>query len=328
MDKPSEVDISALEVSILTIKDLTRGKSNDFSCAVERFAVDVASETGKIGFRDQDLVTSNANYSKFLEESKLKPAEVETVTRKLKQSSKPVEETQSEAICDPRTTTCSYGSFSQKLPSKIFYPLTDAGSDEEVCAALMRVAAMNPGGQQLSMPFEWFEAVQKTIGLNLIGYASILNRYPGVPYCSIFEEDKKFGSLGNYHNLDLKAFMETQGDHIVVTQNPPFTETSLSKAASMAEKVIATAKSLGKNATVIVTGPAWKDAEFYLTLSKSKWLKKSFFLAKSKHYYENPSDVKGGKVVAKANSQLFVLSTMPMKNNKDYQFLFDVFSNV
>lgn len=319
------MDIRAIEHDIPTIADLgelvygvksiVNGQSNDFKCAFERFATQTASDTGKFGYVEKDFNPSNPKVIKFLEEVKGMQVDMETIGEKL--LTKQRKALEAVPVCDLETSTCTYGDFSQKLPPKMLEELKKVGTDEEITASLMRIASLNPGGQQWSMPFKWFKAVQKNLGLHLIAYASILNRFPGVPYCSLFEEDKKFGSLGNFHQLDFNAFVKDRKGTTVVTINPPFTETELKYAAEKAHDMMW----YGKPVIVIFTAPVWKDAAYFKLLSKSKFLRQTYFLPKFKHYYECPSDPKDTRVVAKANSQLFVLDNLPTNQRRYYDFL-------
>ena len=92
----------------------------------------------------------------------------------------------------------------------------------------------------------------------LEGFASPFNHYFR-NYCSAFPEDK--GSVGNFFNQNLAGK--------IVAINPPFILHILDAAV---EKVRKTFLNTEEKTKIIFVGPAWTDAEFFMSLKRSEFL--------------------------------------------------------
>ncbi|MCA9329850.1 hypothetical protein KDA11_04345 [Candidatus Saccharibacteria bacterium] len=90
------------------------------------------------------------------------------------------------------------------------------------------------------------------------------------PYCSAFEEDKAFGSLGSFFKLTSEQYAKYAQWYI----NPPFTEMILHAAASTA---LLSLKSF------IFVMPRWTDSKAYELLSNAECTEE--ILKKNTHFY-------------------------------------------
>lgn len=85
-------------------------------------------------------------------------------------------------------------------------------------------------------------------GIELFG--SPLNTHN--PFCSPFDLEKQFGSLGSFFNFDIAGSEET-----FFTANPPFDEAIMEKMALYLEKQLAATNA---SKTIVITIPVWDSA--------------------------------------------------------------------
>lgn len=187
----------------------------------------------------------------------------------------------------------SYGIFKSEIPSERLDLLIEKSSLEETAACCMRYAALVPGSQQWAVPLDVYRALYK-LGYTVEGFASPFNSQQlllGGKFCSLFPEDKVFGSLGNFWNLNLSE-LDTG---III--NSPFSEDILSRVARHVEN--------DKKTKIIVVTPSWKDAEFYINLNM---LTNPINLNPNEHYYEDTIHNIRRKIKARFGSSIFVLN--------------------
>ena len=108
----------------------------------------------------------------------------------------------------------------------------------------------------------------------------------GGSFCSIFPEDKPFGSLGSFWDMDLN------GKRLII--NSPFVEPLMDRLADRLE--------LSAPELALVVVPSWKDAKFYKKLSALA--DQTIELQPGEYYYE---DVRGNRVKARFGSTWFVI---------------------
>ena len=109
------------------------------------------------------------------------------------------------------------------------------------------------------------------------------------------DTDAKFGSLGSFFD------QRFSGSKIIA--NPPFVLDLMNKMVHFITQTFNSSNEF----TCIITVPNWLDAEYYLNLNASIYLKRAIHLARNTHYYVN-SNNNDEKIVAKFNSTIFVLS--------------------
>ena len=191
----------------------------------------------------------------------------------------------------------TYGEFEMRTPKYRYQILAKKGNLDDILKSALELSSLMPGSQQWAIPLDKYKEYVRE-GVSIEGFASAFNSQiirvdPSLSFCSLFDSDKVFGSLGNFFEVDFL------GKEVVV--NPPFIESILEKAAEKCVETLDRGK--GK---FIFYGPSWKDAGFYRILERSKYKIREETLEKGKYFYE---DLMTGKLVpAKFNSVVFVLT--------------------
>jgi hypothetical protein len=160
---------------------------------------------------------------------------------------------------------------------------------DQTAAMCMRYDAIISGSQQWMVPAKIYKTIKDRFDIQIEGFASPINSQIvnlGGNFCSIFPEDKIFGSIGNFWDLNLT------NKRIII--NSPFVEAILERVA---DKLI-----LEKPKLAFVVAPSWFDAKFYKKLES--FATKKILLAPKEHSYEN---VKGDNIVARFGSTWFIL---------------------
>jgi hypothetical protein len=112
-------------------------------------------------------------------------------------------------------------------------------SDKNKLIAIYKFVGMNSAHLSIPPIFS---------GIELFG--SPLNTHN--PFCSPFEFEKKFSSLGSFFNFSISKSSES-----IFTCNPPFDETIMD---NMVEHLESELKAANSNKTIIITIPVWDSA--------------------------------------------------------------------
>lgn len=139
---------------------------------------------------------------------------------------------------------------------------------------VIRYACLLPRGQQWTVPMHIFYKIHEKINITLEAFASPFNSLGlmfNVPYCSLFDIDKKYGSVGNFFKYRIK-----ESDKIFI--NPPFVLDILNSMAILDVP------------NAIIFTPEWKDAKFYKFLRNKPY----HDVLKPGQYYYETSD---GKII-------------------------------
>ena len=126
------------------------------------------------------------------------------------------------------------------------YPDRD---ESDYIITTLNYCALGFGGQQWALNSKILKILQKN-KIDIEAFASPFNNTFD-KYCSVFESDKVFNSLGNFFNLNL---LENSNANIYA--NPPFVPFVLDKTVEKIKDC---------NSAVIIT-PTWEDAEWYKKL--------------------------------------------------------------
>jgi Phosphorylated CTD interacting factor 1 WW domain len=156
------------------------------------------------------------------------------------------------------------GDFKPTLSRENIEMLSKYDPADAMCM-LLRYECLMPQGQQWAVPKKWLRSLQDSVGLDLVAFASPLNKGADVPYCSAFESDKLFGSSGSFLRLQPTFIEQYVGGRCVMEINPPFVEQILLdavRAIEMFARHIYDNK-LDVKFTAIFICPDWQDAEYF-----------------------------------------------------------------
>lgn len=173
------------------------------------------------------------------------------------------------------------------------------GDKTDIASAVLRYKALIMEGQQWSVPQSTYSHFINKFRIDLEGFASPFNTQIGKKghFCSMFEEDRVFGSIGNFFDVDLTLYRS-----II---NPPFIE-------SLIEKVVEKIRTSLNAPLMCVVVPSWLDAKFYIDLTDlaNKNNGKIFVLRAGKHHYEHGNK----RITAKFSSTWFCFGKLLTPN--------------
>lgn len=300
-----------LSLKILSlINNKNTKKLYEFKNIVERFLLNRANLVGyQNTFSPIDDRLSLELLDKMAAELKIKKIKVpiESIKSIFDRSSGILQSSSSDQDEEERFTTPAisnkyivYKRFKYRMNNRLKL-LIRRKSIEEVTGLILRYSSMLSGGQQWAMPSELMTLLHSKYRFRYEGFASPLNSVmlglPGGRYCSLFTEDRAFGSIGSFNS---EIMISNGGYNWIV--NPPYTEYMLSYAV---ESVLHALNHVKIN--VVMLTPHWLDADYYTLLQKSPYTKHIILLKKNEHIYED----KKSTIVAKFNSQLIILSSKP-----------------
>lgn len=190
-----------------------------------------------------------------------------------------------------------YGEFVFEIPKLRYQLLRTFGDDYDILQCALEYKSLLPSSQQWAIPLKEYQKYVAE-GATIEGFASPFNSQIIVVdrrlhYCSLFEHDKKFGSLGNFFDQDFA------GQTVIV--NPPFVESILQAAAEKCDRELAT-----HPCKFVFYGPEWNDSPFYQILRKSAFLIKEEVLVAGSYHYEDLLTNK--PIKANYNSVIFTLA--------------------
>lgn len=197
-----------------------------------------------------------------------------------------------------------FGDFRSTVNSERYAILRNLASPEEIHITLMQYAYSPSKSMSWQIPIRVYQQMYEKHGLTLEGCASPFNSqtiaiFPQNRgrFCSPFESDKIYGSIGSIFDVDL------EGEIAMI--NPPYVEDFME---SVGRKVINALNQATKPTTIVSMMPAWTDAPSHIQYANSQWLKARYDLEKNQHYYEESDTRK--KIISKFGSTLFVLSNV------------------
>ena len=195
----------------------------------------------------------------------------------------------------------------------------------DVVELLLRYECLCPQGQQWAVPKSWLESIKAEYGLDLIAFASPINKGVDAPYCSGYTEDKRFGSLGSVFKLGPDWIEQFSLRRCTIEINPPFIEQILSDAASFVEGLLRRAAEMRNppKITILYIGPDWTDADFYTRITERisgvrTVTVRPIKLVSGTYSYENSE---GKTINTSQSSWLFVITNYYMVDVKLKEFI-------
>lgn len=216
----------------------------------------------------------------------------------------------------------------------IFYDtsifLNNAVNPDYIVESLMRIHSTLPSGQQWAVPRTWFEAMESQgFKISMEAFASPFNRTAD-KYCSLFEEDIRLGSMGNFFKITYEM-LNINNEIFTMLVNPPFIELYLTSAAEKINSLLDQAASSGKKMVVVFNGPGWDDADFVKILKASKHLKAAHKLKSLDHSYTDYTNFLEPKSIPVTNrfgTHFFVLSSYLINGNINWTAGYQVIQKV
>ena len=202
---------------------------------------------------------------------------------------------------EQNNNTIIVGAYSRVLSQERINILLQKGTIRDIGIMALRYSCLLPRGQQWNIPYPIYELLVQKYGYTVEGFASPINSQiikvnPELKFCSIFSDtDYKFGSIG--------SFFSQKFDNVKLIANPPYVPFIMDDMANFLLQSFTTATNL----SVLITVPTWKDAEFYINLSASPYLKRTIQLLSPTYYYVD-SNNEDARVIANFPTTIFILS--------------------
>lgn len=207
-------------------------------------------------------------------------------------------------------STFMYKDYKYSIPHERLqkYP----GDNKVIMCMLLRYSSIISTSQQWSLPYKWYENIVNNFNASVEGFASPLNSQlmlvmpkGKTQFCSLFPDtDKYFGSIGSIFDVNM---VELKNKTIV--NNPPF-------VLDIMNKLIKTQNNWLNSIpiTIIMSVPAWKDAEYFRDSVNNKYLIYKKKMNPGDHYYESIKDGTRIKILTKFTSYMFVFSNKKLPN--------------
>jgi hypothetical protein len=146
--------------------------------------------------------------------------------------------------------------------------------------------------QQWSAPSTLFKVLYDNYNVRFEGYASPLNNgigdFKNAEYCSLFDIDKQFGSIGNIYNVDMASpFDDIKLDSVGWIVHPPYVLQTMLDAFKKICQGLENAKLKGINLFVIFIIPYWSDSEIYRQIKRTHFKYTEIIMTRHTHFYEN-----------------------------------------
>ncbi len=168
-----------------------------------------------------------------------------------------------------------------------------------VYSLIRRYDLLDGNSLQWAIPKRLFVFLNRNFKCNTEIFASPFNTY-FKRYYSLFDEDKYFGSLGNFFNAPDDNFRSG-----CFEINPPFIEVLFDKVSTRAIYLLKTAEQNNEDLTFIYIIPAWTNLKGYDMVADNKYCKKIISMQKGCHYYQYNNNL----VKAMFNSKMVILSS-------------------
>ena len=156
---------------------------------------------------------------------------------------------------------------------------------------------------QWSIPPKLFDYLNQEFDCDTELFASPINSHYK-NYYSLFSEDKKFGSRGNFFDAPDSDFKSG-----CFQINPPFIDILFSKISDKILDYLEIAEDSGEKLTFIYIMPEWHELEGYDILVQSKFCNASISINAFEHYYYQSH--KHNYIKVFFNSKVLIMSTEP-----------------
>lgn len=189
-------------------------------------------------------------------------------------------------------TRVSYRSFTLDLPPKTINILSKYNRVDMI-VMLMRYSAMVIKSQQWAVPSMLVKTLYTKYNIRFEGFASPINNYfstlQNTQYCSIFDDDKKFGSIGNFFNtkLDNPFIGKINLPSIGWLVHPPCIPHIIHNAYLHICDSLSNAQLRNVNLTIVLIIPHQPDSELYRVIKHTHYKYTEIIYPRHLHFYEN-----------------------------------------
>jgi hypothetical protein len=195
--------------------------------------------------------------------------------------------------------------------------------ERELVALAIRYSGKSGSGKEKWFRNHWtvpgglMSAFRKALGITVEIFASPLNvHFDSVAYCSAFERDKLFGSLGSAWD-----FAWAGGGHRVFEFNPEYEHDDLKRALKWA---IVTAESTEEPVVGLGVYPVWTKAAHNMVMGSSDLRIHELITVPQKYFdFQTPDHWKGGDTAYKHGSANWDVTFFVVMNKAGAALVFD-----
>lgn len=194
-------------------------------------------------------------------------------------------------------TRLTYRNFMIDLP-KLTIAKLKRGNKRDMMIVVMRYCTIILKSQQWSIPKKLFDLLYTTYNVRFEGFASPLssnfvNRKRAM-YCSMFDCDKAYGSIGNFMDIDMLApIAGVTIPKIGWVLHPPYVDSVLMETSAKILRALDDAKLMNVNLFIVLVMPYWPESRHYDRLKQTHHPYAELIMTRNTHYYENHGKVVG-----------------------------------
>ena len=146
--------------------------------------------------------------------------------------------------------------------------------------------------QQWSVPNVLFKLLYDKYNVRFEAFASPLNNglkiHKNTKYCSLFDIDKCFGSIGSIFDINMTCPIEdVKIDNIGWIVHPPYIPSLMSDAFDKIKEGLDTAQLKGVNMFIVFVIPYWPESDVYQNIKKTHHRYTEILMTRHTHFYEN-----------------------------------------
>ena len=162
----------------------------------------------------------------------------------------------------------------------------------DMMCMVIRYGAIIIKSQQWSVPLTLINTLYTNYNVRFEAFASPINNFLGdyknAEYCSLFEDDQKFGSIGNIFDISMSSPLDgVKLDSTGWIVHPPYIPEIMCRAVDKINEGISNAKLRGAKMFVVLIIPYWPESEVYRKAKFSKHSYTEIVMTRHTHFYEN-----------------------------------------
>jgi hypothetical protein len=189
---------------------------------------------------------------------------------------------------------------------------------------IIRYSTIIIKSQQWAMPSTLFNVLYNNYNVRFEGFASPINNYFGdyknAEYCSMFDIDKSFGSIGSFFDMDMEnPIPSVKLDSVGWIVHPPYVLDIMMKSFQKVCDGLANALLKGIDMFVVFIMPYLVDSEVYRAIKRTHYNYTEIVMTRHTHFYENH----GRFINSSFDTVLFIFH-----DNKDIRKYSDIISSI
>lgn len=190
-------------------------------------------------------------------------------------------------------------------------------------AMIIRYCIIIIKSQQWSIPNGLFKVLYQKYNVRFEAFASPLNNglkvHKNTKYCSLFDIDKNFESIGNIFDINMSSpISDVKLNNVGWIAHPPYIPSIMSATFDKIKEGLDSAQLRGVKMFVILIVPYWPDSEMYMKIKRTHHHYTEIVMTRHTHFYENH----GRYINSSFDTSIFIFSENT-SNNFQYADIID-----